>query len=99
MLLAGGVAIDHPNEAAVFGVDEIRVAIPGEESRDCGEAILNAPMDHHAAVRLEIAGEQDVGLAFIEGGGETHEESGDGKAALAFVAAGDVAFAARIVEF
>ena len=55
-------------------------------------------MDHHAAVVGEVAGQQDVGLAFIDRGGEAHAEAGDGKAALAFVARGYVGFAAGVVE-
>jgi len=56
-------------------------------------------MDHHAAFRGEVIGEQDVGLAFTQRRGRPHGEGVDGEAALAFIAGALIFLARRIVEF
>src|ERR1019366_3099315 len=86
--LGSGVAVDHPDQAPFVGDHQVGVGIPGEEAGEFTEAVGHLAVDHHTAVVGEIAGQQDVRFAFIDGGRQAHAEAGDGRPALAFVARG-----------
>src|SRR5579863_3201673 len=99
MAVGGHVAIDHPDEVAFGGDDEIGVAIPEQETGEGVEAVRHFAADHHAAFGREVTGEEDVPFAFGERGGEAQADGGDGETAGARVAGVDGFVGGGVVEF
>ena len=62
------VSIDNPDQAAVGGEHKIGIVIPQDEIGKLSEAVRNLAMDHHAAFRREIAGEQNIPVAMRDSG-------------------------------
>ena len=96
--VGGGIAVHNPHQAPGIGDHQVRIGVPFEEAGQLVEPVADFAPDHHAAVGGEIVGQQNVGFAFHQRGGEAHRERRNREAALAFIVAAHVAFARGVVK-
>ena len=99
------VGVLDPVEAAVLADDDVGVGVELEEGREFVDALLDQASEEDAAVAVNGAGDEDVGVAEGPGEGEAAEEVAQLDAAVAGVAGGGlVGFAAgflaaeRVIE-
>ncbi len=93
-----GVGVEHPHQAPVVGHDEVGVAVVPEKRGGLSHARGDVPVDHHAALRREVVGQEHLDLPEAHGEGELGQERVDGNPALAFVPRVHVLIARRVVE-
>src|SRR5882672_1801091 len=68
------IAVHHPNQSAVVRYYKVRILIPLQEARQMPQSVLHLPVNHHAALAGEIAGENNVWLALGYRGSNLQKE-------------------------
>jgi hypothetical protein len=92
------VAVEHPDERAVVGDDQVGVLVIMQEGREALGALEDAAINQQAALRLDVRGEQYLGLAEAQGKEQSPPPSIDGDSSVTLVGGGNVLVTSGVIE-
>ena len=92
------VAVHDPDQMARVAENHVRIGVPRDKTGQLAQTFRDVPVDHHAALRREVAGEQDIPVAARDRGQGAQPQRRDREPAAPVVTHQHVAGAGGVVE-